>query len=346
MLKKTASVVLAAILLTGALTAGTVTAGALSPPNQYYAASIEELVYWIQNKQAEESTAWGSWYPFLSAARAAGSILTVRPVQDGYTLEQLHIQSDMNAIDFFYRRDSDGSWLGGWAYMPDSLPPPPEATEIMGWQLNISGGSGDEKWDSETVLALLAFDTVSLQKTPLAFTDVPASAWHYDAVEYAVALGLTNGTSAGRFTPSGQVTRGQLITMLCRAFSIAPREGDNFTDAGDTWYTGYLAAAKQLGLSDGVGGGKFAPERLITREEMFTLIYNAMVYLDVHPYGEGQPLSDFEDEGSVSPWARTAVAYLAERGVIKGSHGKILPGASATRAEMAQVFYSIFWLLH
>ena len=36
-----------------------------------------------------------------------------------------------------------------------------------------------------------------------------------------------------------------------RAFGIEPDADskDNFKDAGDTWYTGYLAAAKRLGIA-------------------------------------------------------------------------------------------------
>jgi len=37
---------------------------------------------------------------------------------------------------------------------------------------------------------------------------------------------------------------------------------DNFSDAGDTYYTGYLSAAKRLVLSGGIGDNKFAPEKL------------------------------------------------------------------------------------
>lgn len=43
--------------------------------------------------------------------------------------------------------------------------------------------------------------------------------------------------------------------MLMKAYGIAPDTNpeDNFADAGDTYYTGYLAAAKRLGISAGVG---------------------------------------------------------------------------------------------
>lgn len=51
---------------------------------------------------------------------------------------------------------------------------------------------------------------------------------------------------------------------LLHAYGIGPDEtpDDNFTDAGDTYYTGYLAAAKRLGLTAGSGScRKVSPGR-------------------------------------------------------------------------------------
>ena len=35
---------------------------------------------------------------------------------------------------------------------------------------------------------------------------------------------------------------------------------DNFSDAGNTYYTGYLAAAKRLGITAGLGDNLLCPE--------------------------------------------------------------------------------------
>lgn len=94
------------------------------------------------------------------------------------------------------------------------------------------------------------------------------------AVKFVYEKGIAKGVSETEFAPQSTVTRGQFITMLCRAYNIEEKTGDNFADCGNTWYTGYLAAAKQLGISNGLGDNIFAPEKVITREEMVTLIYN------------------------------------------------------------------------
>jgi hypothetical protein len=120
------------------------------------------------------------------------------------------------------------------------------------------------------------------------FTDVKESSWYYDAVAFIAQKGITEGTTATTFSPDVTLTRGQFITMLLWAYEIAPDDGaaDNFSDAGDTYYTGYLAAAKRLGIASGVGDNKFAPEQAITRQEMFTLLYNALDALDNLPTGD------------------------------------------------------------
>ena len=50
------------------------------------------------------------------------------------------------------------------------------------------------------------------------FTDVFASDYYYDAVLWAVANGITNGTNTEgtRFSPNNTCTRGQIVTFLYR----------------------------------------------------------------------------------------------------------------------------------
>ena len=48
------------------------------------------------------------------------------------------------------------------------------------------------------------------------FSDVPAGAWYADAVAWAAASGVTNGTGNHRFSPSDACTRGQIVTFLYR----------------------------------------------------------------------------------------------------------------------------------
>ena len=176
------------------------------------------------------------------------------------------------------------------------------------------------------------------------FTDVKEGDWYYDAVAFIAQRGITAGTTATTFSPDATLTRGQFVTMLLRAYDIATDDGaaNNFADAGDTYYTGYLAAAKALGIANGVGDNKFAPEQDITRQEMFTLLYNALGVMGALPTGDiGRMLSDFADSKAIAPWATEALSALVEKGIVSGSDGRLKPDATTTRAQMAQVMYNL-----
>ena len=49
------------------------------------------------------------------------------------------------------------------------------------------------------------------------FADVPADAYFANAVAWAVANGITNGTSSTTFSPDAVVTRAQAVAFLYRA---------------------------------------------------------------------------------------------------------------------------------
>lgn len=122
------------------------------------------------------------------------------------------------------------------------------------------------------------FSCFAIGYHPVASEDVPPGAWYAEAVDFIAAREITTETEEGIFSPGMKLTRGQFIVLLLQAYGIEPdsNPADNFADAGNTWYTNYLSAAKRLLISEGIGGNLFVPEKEISRQEMFTLIYNAL----------------------------------------------------------------------
>jgi len=176
------------------------------------------------------------------------------------------------------------------------------------------------------------------------FSDVLPDAWYYDAVTFIAKEGITAGIDDDKFSPEANLTRGQFIVMLMKVYDIEEDKNptDNFADAGNTYYTGYLAAAKRLGISTGVGDNKFEPEKAITRQEMFTLLYNALKLLNKLPTTDtGNTLEDFADRDSVASWATEAMTVLVKFGTVSGSGGKLNPTDGSNRAQMAQVLYNL-----
>ncbi|NSW89292.1 MAG: InlB B-repeat-containing protein, partial [Firmicutes bacterium] len=247
-------------------------------------------------------------------------------------------------------------WNNPSAPVTVSIPYTPTAAElenpehIVVWYIDGSGSVvsvPNGRYDPATgtvTLTTTHFGYYAVVYKQVSFKDVAKGAWYSKAVSFISAREITTGTGGGNFSPDAKLTRGQFIVMLLKAYGIAPDANpqDNFADAGNTWYTGYLAAARRLKISAGVGGNVFAPEKEITRQEMFTLLYNALKVIGRLPEGDsGKRLSDFSDTGEIAPWAKEAMKLLVETGTIVGSGGKLLPQDTTTRAQMAQVLYNL-----
>lgn len=169
------------------------------------------------------------------------------------------------------------------------------------------------------------------------FADVTTADWCYKPVTFCAACGITTGTTTATFSPAATVTRGQFIVMLMRAYGIEPDSSpaSNFADAGNTYYTNYLAKAKELGISADIGNNLFAPDQQITRQEMFTLLYRALNVLDELPEAtNSKTLSSFSDASSIADYAEEAMAAPVKSGVVAGSDGKLNPQGQSSRAQM------------
>jgi hypothetical protein len=132
--------------------------------------------------------------------------------------------------------------------------------------------------------------------------------------------------------------------MLMRAYGIEPAAdpADNFADAGDTYYTNYLAKAKELGIAVGVGDNLFAPDSEISRQDMVTLLYRTLRELDeLSAAAAGAKLSDFSDADSIPDYAWDAFETFVDSGIITGSDGKLNPAGLTSRAQMAQILYQL-----
>ena len=178
----------------------------------------------------------------------------------------------------------------------------------------------------------------------VSFQDVKASDWFEQAVTFIAARKITDGTEENLYSPGQSLTRGQFVVLLMRAYQMEPLAGaaDNFADAGGAYYTDYLAAAKHLGIAEGVGDNRFAPEQEITRQEMFTLLYKSLKLIQELPEASGsQKLSDFSDVDQVAPWAKEGLSHFVQAGAVSGSNNQLYPEQTASRAEMAQLLYNL-----
>ena len=166
------------------------------------------------------------------------------------------------------------------------------------------------------------------------FEDVPRGAWYYDCVTQAYNEGIVKGITETRFYPGNTATRGQVVTMLYR-LQGEPKvtAGTAFTDLTEDYYKDAVAWAASNGIVNGVSDTKFVPNQLITREQLVTMIYRM-----ADSPKTSKDISAYSDAKSVSSYAKNAMAWAVEKGVITGYENNTLkPGASATRAEVCAI---------
>lgn len=172
---------------------------------------------------------------------------------------------------------------------------------------------------TETGVALRAEGNVQLKIIDNAkrFNDM-ADHWAKDAVEFASSRELFNGVGNDAFGPDRSMTRGMVGTVLAR---LAGAD----TAGGETWYAKGTAWAVENGISDGT-----APEQPVTREQLAAMLYR---------YAGSPAVSGelgFDDADSISAWARDAVRWCVDNGILNGVGGnRMTPQDLARRGQVA-----------
>ena len=144
------------------------------------------------------------------------------------------------------------------------------------------------------VAAWLRTATGTVLRTPdePAFDDVAASV-HGPAIEAIAAAGIVTGRADGRFDPEASLTRGQFTRAVANAISYADVfEIDGplppavtepvFTDVADTTFEATILALAGVGITSGLGDGRFDPTAPVTRGQLATFLLRAADYLDVY----------------------------------------------------------------
>ena len=171
------------------------------------------------------------------------------------------------------------------------------------------------------------------------FDDVAAEAWYAPAVDYVKYGRLMYGTGNNRFQPDAQMTRAMFAQVLYELEGSPSVAGLScpFTDVSGSWYTDAVIWACNAGVIAGVSATQFAPNAPLTREQMVTMLFG-YASRDEQLSGSDGTLASYQDQASVSGWAREAMAWAVSSGVITGTSATTLaPQKVGTRAEVATV---------
>jgi hypothetical protein len=140
------------------------------------------------------------------------------------------------------------------------------------------------------------------------------------------------------------MTRAMLATVLFRLAKPAGAQGAGGAGFGDVpagrWYTDAVDWAASGGIVNGVGGGMFAPDADVTREQAAAIIlrYAESAGKAQGAKAAGPTGAGFADAADISGWAAAGAAFCEANGIITGRPGGAFdPRGDATRAELAAV---------
>lgn len=184
------------------------------------------------------------------------------------------------------------------------------------------------------------FSTYAAFETIKQFDDL-AGKWGQEMVEILASRGLFNGKGKNLFAPDHSITRAEVAASLVRSLytDYSAKNNAGFVDIPeDAWYQEVIQTAYELGLVKGIGNNRFAPDDLITREQLATLVYR------LYRYKTGEdPVNEkmvaWLDQQEISAFALEAVQFVTETEIMIGNGGKFEPKRTATRQEAAAVLF-------
>ena len=230
------------------------------------------------------------------------------PEKEGYKFVGWYADEDLTKeIDEVYLTQ-DTTVYAKWKKIEEEVPEEPEEVE--------------ETEETETI----------------SFKDVKENDWFYEAVSYAVENGLMSGMSEDIFAPNTPLTREMLAVVL---YNVEEQpegtEANTFTDVkADIWYTDAILWANENGIVAGYDNGAYGVGDLITREQFATILYRYAQFKGYDTTQGGMAVREFSDYENISDYARPAMAWAVNAGIMGGmDDGTLMPQGKATRAEAA-----------
>lgn len=165
-----------------------------------------------------------------------------------------------------------------------------------------------------------------------AFSDVPSNAWYAQDVAAAERSGILQGTGNGRFSPDGNLTLAQAITMAARTYAYERGETIPKT-GGSTWYSDFLQYASDKGIC-AIGEFGAAYDNFCNRLTMAKLFARVVPESTATQRNDVTTLPDVQSASE-----NQAVFTLYQLGILTGSdkYGTFHPYQYIKRSETAAI---------
>lgn len=171
------------------------------------------------------------------------------------------------------------------------------------------------------------------------FIDVSADIYYAESVTWAVANGITTGTSndGPLFSPDGSCTRAQMVTFLWRAAGCPQPESAEspFTDVQDPneYYYSAVLWAVELGVTTGMTETTFAPDSTVTRAQTVTFLWR---YAGKPAAQAENPFADVD----AAEYYYAPVLWAVEQAITTGmTETTFAPDSPCTRGQIVTFLY-------
>ena len=152
--------------------------------------------------------------------------------------------------------------------------------------------------------------------------------WAKNAIEQWSDYGIINGYNH-QFRPSDSITRGEMAVIIDRIMAYEQKASNHFVDLDESFYTDAILKANRAGIIQG-SGDAVSPRHNVTREQASVMIARAL-----HFDTTGSEQTNFQDDASISHWAKSSVSVLSEKGIVRGNDkNNFAPKSNITRAEV------------
>nr|MBQ4454002.1 S-layer homology domain-containing protein [Clostridia bacterium] len=154
---------------------------------------------------------------------------------------------------------------------------------IQGTTADTFDPDGNCKRCDLAVMLYRMYGKPSVSGQTIPFTDVPKSAYYYNAVVWAYNKGYIKGTSSKKFNPNGTITRQDMVVILWRMAGSPKVTIDNpFTDVDESSYA-YKAImwAYKNKITSGTSSDKFSPKSNCLRYQLAVFLnkFNNIVHV-------------------------------------------------------------------
>ena len=206
---------------------------------------------------------------------------------------------------------------------------------------HLKGGEANDIATEQALLALIAYNSFkegrgcvfNFAAISHFFKDNnEISDWAAEGVRLAYERGILQGNENNEFLPKKGITRAELTAVIVRLNGYELSEEDSiFTDVkNDAWYKQYVMTAFENNILNGVSETEFAPDQVVSREQLAVVLYRLMKNTDI------SGTTVINDIDKAADWAKNAVMVVFNKGIMQGSDGNFDPQGDVTR-EMTAV---------